>query len=152
MRKGRTRFALLAALVGVAVSALPAEVSAQDSPVLDRIVDHRARRLDRIEFPLDVGEPHRSRLGLWCAVLKFGFQFTDERIALIGKTVDAILLVLAYKQDLEQAMGAAEISTQLQLHAHKTQSWHIQDCSAISGRGIYEGMDWVTHTLRNKRS
>ena len=49
-------------------------------------------------------------------------------------------------------MGAAEISTQLQLHAHKTQSWHIQDCSAISGRGIYEGMDWVTHTLRNKRS
>jgi hypothetical protein len=73
--------------------------------VLDRIVDHRARRLDRIEFPLDVGEPHRSRLGLWCAVLKFGFQFTDERIALIGKTVDAILLVLAqFAQRLASAL------------------------------------------------
>ena len=61
-------------------------------------------------------------------------------------------VVAASFLSLEQAMGAAEISTQLQLHAHKTQSWHIQDCSAISGRGIYEGMDWVTHTLRNKRS
>src|SRR3546814_16990863 len=51
--------------------------------VLDRIIDHRARRLDRIEFPLDVGETRRSRLGLGRAVLEFGLKFADERVALI---------------------------------------------------------------------
>ena len=93
---------------------------------------------------LVVDSTDRERIGL-----------VRDELAALGRNDEAtaaILLVLANKQDLEQAMGAAEISTQLQLHAHKTQSWHIQDCSAISGRGIYEGMDWVTHTLRNKRS
>ena len=26
-----------------------------------------------------------------------------------------------------------------------------QPCSAISGTGLNEGMDWIAHTLRNKR-
>ena len=62
------------------------------------------------------------------------------------------LVSIAAAKDFASRAAKQPKTAQLQLHAHKTQSWHIQDCSAISGRGIYEGMDWVTHTLRNKRS
>jgi len=61
------------------------------------------------------------------------------------------LLVLANKQDMEGAMTAMEISQSLKLHALKQQSWQIQACSAVTGLGLHEGMDWVAHTLRTKR-
>jgi len=63
----------------------------------------------------------------------------------------AALLVLANKQDLDGAMTAVEITQQLQLHANKQHAWQIQPCSALTGTGIYEGMDWLAHTLKNKR-
>ena len=64
---------------------------------------------------------------------------------------DAPLLVLANKQDLDGAMGAGEIAQSLKLHANKDASWQIMSCSATTGEGLYEGFDWLAHTLRNKR-
>ena len=63
----------------------------------------------------------------------------------------AVLLVLANKQDLEGAMTPVEITQQLKLHLNKEHSWQIQPCSALTGSGLFEGMDWVAHTLRTKR-
>lgn len=63
----------------------------------------------------------------------------------------AALLVLANKQDVEGAMTAVEITEKLKLHSNKGHAWQIQPCSAINGKGLYEGMDWLAHTLRNKR-
>ena len=63
----------------------------------------------------------------------------------------AALLVLANKQDLEGAMSAVEITQQLKLHTNKEHSWQIMPCSAQTGEGLFEGMDWIAHTLRNKR-
>mmetsp|Transcript_33267 Transcript_33267/g.54958 ORF Transcript_33267/g.54958 Transcript_33267/m.54958 type:complete len:183 (-) Transcript_33267:362-910(-) len=60
------------------------------------------------------------------------------------------LLVLANKQDLEGALTAVEITQQLQLHTCKQHAWQIQPCSAVSGKGLYEGMDWLAHTLKNR--
>mmetsp|Transcript_3951 Transcript_3951/g.10218 ORF Transcript_3951/g.10218 Transcript_3951/m.10218 type:complete len:181 (-) Transcript_3951:186-728(-) len=62
----------------------------------------------------------------------------------------AILLILANKQDAEGAMSAAEVSTALALHANKQHDWQIQACSALTGSGLYEGLDWIIHTLRQK--
>ena len=61
------------------------------------------------------------------------------------------LLVLANKQDVPGAATAMEISQHLKLHALKEISWQIQACSALTGAGLHEGLDWVAHTLRNKR-
>tara|TARA_B110001452_G_scaffold204756_1_gene174741 strand:- start:544 stop:1053 length:510 start_codon:yes stop_codon:yes gene_type:complete len=84
-----------------------------------------------------------------------------ERLDLVREELNAIvahehllgsaLLVLANKQDVEGALTAMEISQHLKLHALKQQSWQIQACSALTGTGLQEGMDWMAHTLRNKR-
>lgn len=56
---------------------------------------------------------------------------------------DAALLVFANKQDQPGAKGAGEISEALRLGELKDRNWTIVACSAIDGRGIQEGMDWL---------
>lgn len=55
---------------------------------------------------------------------------------------DAVLLVFANKQDLPNAMNAAEITDKLGLHSLRQRHWYIQSCCATSGEGLYEGLDW----------
>jgi len=56
---------------------------------------------------------------------------------------DAALLVFANKQDQPGAKGAGDISEALRLGELKDRNWSIVACSAIDGRGISEGMDWL---------
>jgi signal recognition particle receptor subunit beta len=53
---------------------------------------------------------------------------------------DALLLVFANKQDLPNAMNAAEITDKLGLHSLRQRSWYIQATCATSGDGLYEGI------------
>ncbi|KAI1823978.1 ADP-ribosylation factor family-domain-containing protein [Xylaria intraflava] len=61
---------------------------------------------------------------------------------------DAILLVFANKQDLPNAMNAAEITDKLGLHSLRNRAWYIQSTCATSGDGLYEGLEWLATTLR----
>lgn len=63
---------------------------------------------------------------------------------------DSRLLVLANKQDLPQAARPDRIAEVLRLHALRQRDWHLQPCSALSGDGIYEGLDWVHRSLKAK--
>jgi signal recognition particle receptor subunit beta len=56
---------------------------------------------------------------------------------------DAALLVFANKQDQPGAKGAGDISEALRLGELKDRNWSIVACSAVDGRGINEGMDWL---------
>lgn len=60
---------------------------------------------------------------------------------------DAIVLVLANKQDLPHAMNASEMTDKLQLHQLKQKNWFIQPCCATTGEGLYEGLDWLSTQL-----
>ena len=60
---------------------------------------------------------------------------------------DAVLLVFANKQDLPNAMNAAEITDKLGLHALRQRQWYIQSTCATSGEGLYEGLDWLSSNL-----
>ncbi|PKS06553.1 hypothetical protein jhhlp_007301 [Lomentospora prolificans] len=64
---------------------------------------------------------------------------------------DAILLVFANKQDLPNAMAAAEITDKLGLHSLRQRAWFIQSTCATSGDGLYEGLEWLATTLRNSK-
>ncbi|KAI9316832.1 P-loop containing nucleoside triphosphate hydrolase protein [Dichotomocladium elegans] len=55
----------------------------------------------------------------------------------------ASLLVFANKQDVKTALSAANISEALSLTSLKDRQWHIQACSALSGEGLHEGLDWL---------
>lgn len=56
---------------------------------------------------------------------------------------DAALLVFANKQDQPGAKGAGDISEALRLGELRDRNWSIVACSAVDGRGINEGMDWL---------
>ncbi|XP_077797338.1 ADP-ribosylation factor 1-like isoform X3 [Macaca mulatta] len=64
---------------------------------------------------------------------------------------DAVLLVFANKQDLPNAMNAAEITDKLGLHFLCHRNWYIQATCATSGDGLYEGPDWLSNQLRNQK-
>ncbi|KAF4688969.1 hypothetical protein FOZ60_002217 [Perkinsus olseni] len=53
------------------------------------------------------------------------------------------LLVFANKQDLLQALPANEISEALHLDNIRDRTWTIQACSAKSGEGVQDGMEWL---------
>ena len=60
---------------------------------------------------------------------------------------EAILLVFANKQDLPNAMNAAEITDKLGLHSLRQRGWYIQSTCATTGDGLYEGLDWLSSSL-----
>ena len=62
---------------------------------------------------------------------------------------EAVLLIFANKQDLPNAMNAAEITDKLGLYSLRNHSWYIQSTCAISGHGLYEGLDWLSDQLKN---
>ncbi|XP_051157360.1 ADP-ribosylation factor-like protein 3 isoform X1 [Leptopilina boulardi] len=59
------------------------------------------------------------------------------------------LLVYANKQDISQAVTAAEIAEGLGLHNIKDRDWQIQSCIAIEGKGV---KDWNGHAEASKRN
>jgi len=63
---------------------------------------------------------------------------------------NAILLVFANKQDLKGALTVAEVSDALGLHTIKDHNYHIQGCCALTGEGLYQGMDWMVTQIRGK--
>ncbi|KAJ0978658.1 hypothetical protein J5N97_014132 [Dioscorea zingiberensis] len=63
---------------------------------------------------------------------------------------DAVLLVFANKQDLPNAMNAAEITDRLGLHSLRHRHWYIQSTCATSGEGLYEGLEWLSNNIANK--
>ena len=63
---------------------------------------------------------------------------------------DAVLLVFANKQDLPNAMKAAEITDKLGLHSLRQRQWYIQSCCATSGEGLYEGLDWLSANIASR--
>ena len=62
------------------------------------------------------------------------------------------LLVYANKQDLPNSISTSDLVTKLDLpRAMRSRQWHCQGAVAVSGEGLYEGLDWLSATLQNKR-
>ena len=64
---------------------------------------------------------------------------------------DAALFVFANKQDLPNRLSVSDISTKLDLHAMRNRKWFIQSTCATTGHGLYEGLDWLTRALSEKK-
>ena len=64
---------------------------------------------------------------------------------------NSILLIVANKQDLENAMKVEEIKDKLELNKLKgVKSVNIIGTCAKTGAGLYECLDWITSTLALK--
>uniref|UniRef100_A0A8C3TK14 ADP-ribosylation factor-like protein 3 n=1 Tax=Chelydra serpentina TaxID=8475 RepID=A0A8C3TK14_CHESE len=61
------------------------------------------------------------------------------------------LLVFANKQDLASAAPAAEIAEGLNLPTYRDRQWQIQACSALSGEGVQDGMNWICSQITSRK-
>ena len=64
---------------------------------------------------------------------------------------NASILVMANKQDMPHALRPERLSEALGLRSLRTQPWYIQGCSALTGEGLFEGLEWLHGSLRQKR-
>jgi len=44
-----------------------------------------------------------------------------------------------------------EVTDKLGLHAMRNRKWYIQAACAKTGDGLYEGLDWLAHTVTGKK-
>ncbi|KAJ3268342.1 Arf GTPase arf1 [Terramyces sp. JEL0728] len=63
---------------------------------------------------------------------------------------DAVVLVLANKQDLPEAMSPSEMTDKLGLHPLRNREWFIQSTCASTGDGLFEGLEWLSTKLKSK--
>ncbi len=59
---------------------------------------------------------------------------------------ESIVLIIANKQDLPNAMSVSEITDTLDLSEIK-QKWHIEASSAVSNETLQDGLEWITENL-----
>ena len=63
---------------------------------------------------------------------------------------NAAFLIFANKQDLPNALGAAELTERLKLNQEIAQPWKVQPCIASTGIGLYEGLLWLASELKKQ--
>ncbi|CAN0007187.1 unnamed protein product [Heterosigma akashiwo] len=57
----------------------------------------------------------------------------------------ASLLIFANKQDLPGCMSTEALCQELDLNKMHDRKWHIQNSCALTGDGLWEGLDWLFH-------
>jgi len=66
------------------------------------------------------------------------------------KLVGASLLIFCNKQDIEGALTCDEIKDYLELDDITTRHWAIIPCSAVTGEGLLEGIDWLVYDISSR--
>jgi len=62
----------------------------------------------------------------------------------------AIVLVLANKQDIPNALSSAEITNGLDMEKVKTHPWHVQAACAVNGDGLEQGLEWLAERIKER--
>jgi len=78
----------------------------------------------------------------------------DELGALLGqeKLAGATILIFANKQDLAGALTCEELAEALDLKsaAFEKRHWQIVPCSAVTGEGLIEGVDFLVQDIASR--
>ena len=66
-----------------------------------------------------------------------------------GGSMQACILILANKTDLPGTLSKAELADRLgtRASAMRNRRWHIQECCALTGEGVMQGLDWLCNTI-----
>ncbi|KAI6659937.1 ADP-ribosylation factor-like protein 3 isoform X1 [Oopsacas minuta] len=67
------------------------------------------------------------------------------------KLANVPLFIFANKQDLVAATNVGDIAERLKLCNIRERQWQIQPCSALTGAGIQEGMEWLCKNMAIKK-
>ena len=93
---------------------------------------------DAIIFVVDSADTERLAI----AKQELSAMLQEEELA------SSILLVFANKQDQKGALNAQQISEGMGLPEIRDRQWSIQETSAIKGKGLFEGFDWLVTCIK----
>lgn len=62
----------------------------------------------------------------------------------------ASLLVFLNKTDVPGGMGEQEVTKALELERILTHRWVVVPCSAMTGKNLENGLDWVVQDARDR--
>jgi len=60
------------------------------------------------------------------------------------------ILIYANKTDLPNSASVNKVASILDLNSLKQRDWYIQQCTALSGEGLVEGLDWCSRAMNGK--
>ncbi len=66
------------------------------------------------------------------------------------KLAGATLLVFCNKQDIAGALNPKEIREVLELDKIEGRHFSIHSCSAMTGEGLLDGIDWVVDDIKSR--
>ncbi len=62
------------------------------------------------------------------------------------------LMVMANKQDLLNALSQDEITIELGLNELRDRTWQILPCSAKTGEGLQDAMEWIVEQINSTKT
>ncbi|KAM3128697.1 ADP-ribosylation factor-like protein 2 [Paramecium bursaria] len=66
------------------------------------------------------------------------------------KLIGATLLIFCNKQDVLKALSLQQIREYLELDLIETRHWGVIACSAVTGQGLIEGIDWIVSDIASR--
>lgn len=66
------------------------------------------------------------------------------------KLIGATLLIFCNKQDVPKSLTLQQIREYLELDLIETRHWGIVACSAVTGEGLLEGIDWIVTDIASR--
>ena len=73
-----------------------------------------------------------------------------HKLLLQEKLAGATLMVFCNKQDVAGALTPAEIKDVLELDKIENRHWSIVPCSAVTGSGLLEGIDFIVNDIQQR--
>jgi len=100
---------------------------------------HYYKGVGGVIFVIDSADPTRLKE----AKDELTYMLNDDLLK------DALILVFLNKQDMPIAMKPADMVEKLGLGKMK-QKWYAQACCGTTGDGLYEGLGWLSKTIKKK--
>ena len=109
--------------------------------IIRKLWRHYYENTDALIFVVDSSDPERIELA------------KEELHGMLGDEAmqDAAVLVFANKMD-SGVMSVSEVSEKMGMHLLKGREWNIQGTCALTGEGLTEGLEWMSKTVKNKKS
>ncbi|CAF1016980.1 unnamed protein product, partial [Adineta ricciae] len=103
------------------------------------LIRHYFLNMQAIIFTVDANDRERIE------------QAQDElsRILSAEELLGVPILFYLNKSDLPNAIDRTQIIERMQLNSIRNRSWLVQTCSAITGDGLYEGLDWLVKAVKS---
>ncbi|CAF1019023.1 unnamed protein product, partial [Adineta ricciae] len=103
------------------------------------LIRHYFQNIQVIIFTIDANDRERIEQA----------QVELTRILSAEELLGVPILFYLNKSDLPNAIDRTQIIERMQLNSIRNRPWLVQTCSATTGDGLYEGLDWLVKAVKS---